>query len=112
MLGRSTTEAMHLFRSLMEKYRKRQRDLHMAFLDLEKAYDRGSRELILKTLIDKGTPYVRGGEDPCMDHNYGSRTSLRIAISPYLSALILDELSRGIQESIPWCMCRRVGQQT
>nr|GEV19846.1 retrovirus-related Pol polyprotein LINE-1 [Tanacetum cinerariifolium] len=39
MPGRSTTEAIHLLRSLMEKYRERQRDLHMAFLDLEKAYD-------------------------------------------------------------------------
>ncbi|GKA96254.1 retrovirus-related pol polyprotein LINE-1 [Tanacetum coccineum] len=26
------------------------------------------------------------------------------AISPYIFALILDELSRGIQENIPWCM--------
>ncbi|GKF54936.1 retrovirus-related pol polyprotein LINE-1, partial [Tanacetum coccineum] len=26
------------------------------------------------------------------------------AISPYLFALILDELSRRIQEDIPWCM--------
>ncbi|GJR56637.1 ataxia telangiectasia mutated family protein [Tanacetum coccineum] len=26
------------------------------------------------------------------------------AISPYLFSLILDELSRGIQESIPWCL--------
>ncbi|GKA90837.1 retrovirus-related pol polyprotein LINE-1 [Tanacetum coccineum] len=28
----------------------------------------------------------------------------RIVISPYLFALILDELSRRIQEDIPWCM--------
>ncbi|GJW43583.1 hypothetical protein Tco_0072382, partial [Tanacetum coccineum] len=27
-----------------------------------------------------------------------------LAISPYFFALILDELSRGIQESIPWCL--------
>ncbi|GKA25896.1 retrovirus-related pol polyprotein LINE-1 [Tanacetum coccineum] len=26
------------------------------------------------------------------------------AISPYLFTLILDEISRGIQENIPWCM--------
>ncbi|GKD14150.1 ataxia telangiectasia mutated family protein [Tanacetum coccineum] len=26
------------------------------------------------------------------------------AISPYLFALILDEISRGIQEDVPWCM--------
>ncbi|GJR72113.1 retrovirus-related pol polyprotein LINE-1 [Tanacetum coccineum] len=27
-----------------------------------------------------------------------------LAISPYLFSFILDELSRGIQEDIPWCM--------
>ncbi|GKE88857.1 retrovirus-related pol polyprotein LINE-1 [Tanacetum coccineum] len=61
MPGRSTTEAIHLLRSLMEKYREKQRDLHMAFLDLEKAYDSVPRELVWRTLIDKGTPrrYLR-----------------------------------------------------
>ncbi|GJU18287.1 retrovirus-related pol polyprotein LINE-1 [Tanacetum coccineum] len=61
MPGRSTTEAIHLLRSLMEKYRERQRDLHMAFLDLEKAYDSIPRELVWRTLIDKGAPgrYLR-----------------------------------------------------
>ncbi|GJW28072.1 hypothetical protein Tco_0044947 [Tanacetum coccineum] len=45
----------------MEKYKERQRDLHIAFLDLEKAYDSVHRELIWRTLIDKGTPrrYLR-----------------------------------------------------
>ncbi|GKE39342.1 retrovirus-related pol polyprotein LINE-1 [Tanacetum coccineum] len=46
MPGRSAVDAIHLIRSLMEKYRKRQRDMHMAFLDLEKAYDSVPRELI------------------------------------------------------------------
>nr|GEW11156.1 hypothetical protein [Tanacetum cinerariifolium] len=47
MSGRSTTESIHLLKSLMKKYMKRKRDLHMAFLDLEKAYDSVPRELIL-----------------------------------------------------------------
>ncbi|GJU78561.1 hypothetical protein Tco_1275631 [Tanacetum coccineum] len=52
---------IHLIRSLMERYRERQRDLHMAFLDLEKDYDSVIWELIWRTLIDEGTPriYIR-----------------------------------------------------
>ncbi|GJZ32301.1 retrovirus-related pol polyprotein LINE-1 [Tanacetum coccineum] len=120
MPGRSTTEAIHLLRSLMEKYRERQRDLHMAFLDLEKAYDSVPRELVWKTLIDKGTP--RRYSRVIKDMYEGAKTRVRTtvgntnlfpmevglyqgsAINPYLFTLILDELSRGIQEDIPWCM--------
>ncbi|GJV69907.1 hypothetical protein Tco_1485416 [Tanacetum coccineum] len=47
MPGWSTSKAIHLLRSLMEKYKERQRDLHMAFLDLEKAYDSVSHDIVL-----------------------------------------------------------------
>ncbi|GJT06548.1 ataxia telangiectasia mutated family protein [Tanacetum coccineum] len=92
----------------------------MAFLDIEKAYDRVSRELIWKTLVNKGTPrrYIRVIRDMYDGAKTRVRTSIEntdffpvevrlhqgLAISPYLFALILDELSRGIQEDIPWCL--------
>ena len=44
MPGKGTTNAMFALRILMEKYRKGQRELHYVFVDLEKAYDRVSRE--------------------------------------------------------------------
>ncbi|GJY90157.1 retrovirus-related pol polyprotein LINE-1, partial [Tanacetum coccineum] len=120
MPGRSAVDAIHLIRSLMEKYRKRQRDLHIAFLDLEKAYDSVLRELIWKTLVNKGTSrrYIKVIRDMYDGAKTRVRTSIGnteffpldvglhqgSAISPYLFALILDELLRGIQEDIPWCL--------
>ncbi|XP_071727768.1 secreted RxLR effector protein 78-like [Rutidosis leptorrhynchoides] len=92
----------------------------MAFLDLEKAYDCVPRELILKTLNARGVPsrYIRS----IRDMYEGAKTRVRTtvgntgffpvevglhqgsALSPYLFALILDELTHRIQDNIPWCL--------
>jgi len=40
ILGRSITEAIYLLRRFMELYRDKKENLHMVFIDLEKAYDR------------------------------------------------------------------------
>jgi Reverse transcriptase (RNA-dependent DNA polymerase) len=45
MSGRSTMEVIFLIRQLMKIYRK-QKDLHMIFIDLEKAYDKISRNIM------------------------------------------------------------------
>ncbi|KAK9069694.1 hypothetical protein SSX86_011598 [Deinandra increscens subsp. villosa] len=56
MPGRSTTEAIHILKQLMEKYRENRRDLHMVFINLEKAYDCVPCQLIWDSLEGLGVP--------------------------------------------------------
>ena len=41
MPRRSTMEAIHILRRLIKRFRVAENDLHMVFIDLEKAYDQG-----------------------------------------------------------------------
>ncbi|KAH1250174.1 LINE-1 retrotransposable element ORF2 protein [Glycine max] len=120
MPGRSTMEAIYLLRRVMEQYRMTQQDLHLIFIDLEKAYDRVPREILWKALEKKGVrvAYIRaiqdmydrvstsvrtqGGESDDFPITIGLHQGS--TLSPYLFTLILDVLTEQIQEIAPRCM--------
>ena len=119
MPGRSTIEAIHLLRQLIERFRER-RNLHMIFIDLEKAYDKVSREVLWWTLMKKGVSikYI----DIIKDMFDGVMTNIRTCrgitsdfsitielhqgsvLCPFLFVILMDELIRTIQNEIPWCI--------
>ena len=53
MPGRSIIDVIHFIRRLSELYRNRKRDLHMVFINLQKAYDRVSCEVLWDYLEKK-----------------------------------------------------------
>ena len=58
MPGRSTTEAIHLIKKLIEVYRDRKMNLHIVFIDLEKTYNRVPHGVLRECLEKKGLSVV------------------------------------------------------
>ena len=118
--SKSTMEAIYLLRRVIEKYKEKKRDIHMVFIDLEKAYDRVPRDIIWWVLEKKGV--TKGYIDVIRDMYEGVVTTIRSSVgetnefpitvglhqgstlSPYLFALVMDELTRNIQDEVSWCM--------
>ncbi|KAK9168813.1 hypothetical protein Syun_000953 [Stephania yunnanensis] len=116
MPGRSTMEVIFLVRRLLEKYREKKKDLHMVFVDFEKACDRVPRD-VLWWVLERKRVHARY-IDTIKDMYDGVVTSIKTfgeatkefpimiglhqgsALSPYLFTLVMDELTRHIQEDI------------
>ena len=113
-------EAIFLVRQLMKRYREQKKDLHMVFIDLEKAYDKIPRNVmwwalekhkvpakyitLIKDMYDNVVTSVRTSDVDTDDFPIKIGLHQGSALSPYLFALVMDEVTRDIQGDIPWCM--------
>jgi hypothetical protein len=113
-------EEIFLIRQLMERYREQKKDMRMIFIYLEKAYDKVPRNVmwwalrkhkvplkyitLIKYMYDNVVTSVQTSDGDTNDFLINIGMHQGLALSSYLFALVMDEVTRDIQGGIPWCM--------
>ncbi|KAK3535012.1 hypothetical protein QTP70_001970 [Hemibagrus guttatus] len=120
MPRKSTTDAIFALRILMEKYKDGQRELHCVFVDLEKAYDRVPREelwycmrksgvaekyvRVVQDMYERSRTVVRCAVGQTEEFNVEVGLHQRSALSPFLFAIVMDQLSEEVRQESPLTM--------
>ena len=113
--GRGTTDANFVVRQLQEKYLAANKRLYMAFLDLEKAFDRVPRKVIWWALRKLGVEewivrLVQGMYSNArsrVGEGYSEEFEVKVGVhqgsvlSPLLFIIVLEALSREFRSVVP-----------
>ncbi|VDP00996.1 unnamed protein product [Heligmosomoides polygyrus] len=118
--GCGTIDAIHAARLLVERHRERQKPVHIAFLDLEKAFDRVPREAIWYALRRHNVPKeliewvrmlyscpksrVQATAGTSMEFPISVGVHQGSALSPLLSVVVMDAITRDLQQPVPWTL--------
>jgi len=116
--GRGATDAIFIVRQVQERFLGKKRDLWMAFVDLEKAFDRVPREVLWWALrvmlVDDWIVKI------IQSMYYGTKTSVKLdgdvsdefevkvgvhqgsVLSPLLFIIVLEAISREFRVGLPW----------
>jgi hypothetical protein len=104
----------------MERCREQKKDLHMVFIDCEKAYDKVPRNAmwwalqkhkvstkyitLINDMYDNVVTSVQTSDRDTNDFLINIGLHQGSALSPYLFVLVTDEVTRDIHGGIPLCI--------
>ena len=116
--GRGTTDAIFIVRQLQEKYLAANKRLYMAFVDLEKAFDRVPRKVIWWALRKLGVDewivslvqgmYSNARSQARVGEGYSEEFEVKVGVhqgsilSPLLFIIVLEALSHEFSCGVPW----------
>src|SRR5881296_208896 len=116
--GKGTTDAIFIVRQVQEKFLGKQKEMWMAFVDLEKAFDRVPREVlwwalrhvgveewmvnVIKSLYEGVTTAVRrnGEESESFEVKVGVHQGS--VLSPILFDLVMQAIADNFKKGLPW----------
>ena len=116
MPGNGTTNAMFASRTLMEKYRKGQRQLHCVFVDMNRVPQEELCYCMRKSgIVEKYVQLVQDmyeGSETVVRRAIGTIESFKVkvglhqgsALNPFLFAMIMDRLMNEVRREPPWTM--------
>ena len=118
MPGKGTIHAIFIARQLLEKYLGEKKNLYLAFVDLEKAFDRVFRDVarwaMRKLNIDEWlietvvAMYELNNSAVRVNNTVGSKFNVKVGVhqgsvfSPLLFIVVLEALSREFRRGLPW----------
>ena len=118
MPGRGTTDAIFILRQLQEKYLAAEKPLFMAFVDLEKAFDRVPRRVIwwalrklgceewlvslVQSMYENARSRVRVGAGSSEEFWVKVGVHQGSCLSPLLFIIVLEALSQEFRTGCPW----------
>ena len=114
--GRGTQDAIFVVRQLQEKYLAANKRLYIAFVNLEKAFDRVPRKVIWWALRKLGVDewimrlvqgmYSNARSRVCVGVGYSKSLKVGVhqgsVLSPLLFIIVLEALSRKFRCGVPW----------
>ena len=116
--GRGTTDAIFVVRQLQEQYLAANKRLYMAFIDLEKAFDRVPRKVIWWALRKLGVEewivrlvqgmYANARSRVRVGEGYSEEFEVKVGVhqgsvlSPLLFIIVLEALSQEFRSGVRW----------